>query len=179
MTYYSNITGKTYDTEKGRRVAEYRLGKKQNKMKPETLARREAIKANNDGRLFSDESRANMSEGQKRAWANPEYRAKKSASLAVAIRKKFLGVPKPKEQREKMRKAKLGVPKSVEHVASMRTSQSRRWAAVRGEYWAVEWYLDHGKEVPEHRPTAESEIVAHDRAARDVAIRRYYAEKGQ
>jgi hypothetical protein len=42
------------------------------------------------------------------------------------IRKACLGVPKPPEQKEKMRQAKLGKPKTEEHKANMRLSWEQR-----------------------------------------------------
>ena len=46
--------------------------------------------------------------------------------VASGIRRACLGVPKPPEQREKMRLAKLGVPKTEEHKENMRLSWQRR-----------------------------------------------------
>ena len=47
--------------------------------------------------------------------------------LLEAMRRKFCGVPKTAEQKEKMRVAKLGKPKSAAHIKAMCLAQQRRW----------------------------------------------------
>lgn len=63
----------------------------------------------------------------------------------------FGGKPKSTSQKKKMSDAKKDVPKSPEHVASMRLAQQRRRAAERNEPWAIQWYIDNGKAIPEPR----------------------------
>ena len=54
---------------------------------------------------------------------SPEARNK----LTEVMRKRFCGVPKTAEQKEKMRVAKLGKPKSAAHIKAMCEAQQRRW----------------------------------------------------
>lgn len=49
----------------------------------------------------------------------PETKAK----LTAILKSLFAGVPKPPEQKQKMRMAKLGVPKTLEHRKHMSEAQ--------------------------------------------------------
>lgn len=59
-------------------------------------------------------------------------------NVANGVRRACLGVPKPPEQREKMRLAKLGVPKSQEHKDNMRKSWYRRKEQELAERYIVD-----------------------------------------
>ena len=54
------------------------------------------------------------------------FEAQALHNVTEGIRRACKGVPKPPEQREKMRLAKLGVPKSQEHKDNMRRSWYKR-----------------------------------------------------
>lgn len=88
------------------------------------------------------------------------------------------GIPKSAEQRKKMSDASRGVPKSAKHVASMSVAQTRRWSAVYGDFEAVSWYLDRGKDVPDHREGSCKPRHMQDRDRRAAAIAKYYRLKG-
>lgn len=134
---------------------------------------REKIANANRGKKRTHEQRAALSEALKKHWAeNP--RAKKETPpkerkirddshwdylrgrvLSDEVKEKLrlanLGKEHSDKTKKKMSDAKKDVPKSPEHVASMRLAQQRRRAAERNEPWAVQWYIDNGKEVPEPR----------------------------
>ena len=119
--FFSDITGRTYKKMMYLRRAEKNFGKPR---KPYTKNPEKWTESG--GRIISAES-------------------------AERIRQVHVGKTTSHGTKKKMSDAKKDVPKSPEHVASMRLAQQRRRAAERNEPWAIQWYIDNGKAIPEPR----------------------------
>jgi len=162
--FYSELTGKSYRLERHRTVAEKLFGKPQ---------------------VFTPERKAKISASVKQ-WIveNPEAHAARTRLGQQTYREAYGGTypsgwEHTDETKELMRQAKLGVAKSDEHRAHMANSQQRRWAAIRGEQWAVSWYLDNDKTVPSYPrgsgipgAAAPADLPMWE-AAREAAIKAY------
>lgn len=152
---YSHLTGKTYRTERGLKVAETRhltpKGEFHSTITGKTYksAHGRNVAEARFGLEFSPEHRKRISEEARRRYADPNHIIfPRSEAHKQAMSKLYKGKPKSDIQKRRMSQAAKGVPKSPDHRASMSEAQTRRYAATRGEQWAIDWYLEQGKEIP-------------------------------
>lgn len=143
--FYSEITGKTYKTAGIRARAEAVTGKPRKPRGPMPLEQRKKISETRK-RLFADPNYfQTMQRDPTKTYTDGYWVSDTGRKIISAYHK---GRPKPESQKRKMSQAAKDVPKSPEHIAAIREGQARSWAASRGEEWAVQWYIDRGKEVP-------------------------------
>ena len=175
--FFSEITGKSYKTIRGRINAENRFGYTHSEETKRKMRITRGGEADPKPKVKKPVGRPRGSKSKTGRDGRPAGYVP-TAEHRERLRLLHLGKTRSDETKEKMREAKLGVPKSAIHVVHMVDSQNRRWAAVRGEEWAVRWYIENGKEVPCHRDNVKKETAYLDDMRREIAIEKIKTELG-
>lgn len=135
------------------------------------------------GKTYKTRKGMLIGEFVKQRWDNdPDYRAMKLACLK-GKRGNRKGAVLTDDTKELMSRAKKGVSKAEDHKQSMRPSAQRRWAAIKGEAWAVHYYLANDKPLPELPEGWFNGTRSHPTdkplwdAAREAAIRSFHKKE--